>query len=76
MIFLLIILTLLLDTIISKSAYQIPSYYGHWNLNFFHYENLTKGQLKYFELHESVDMDPDGTIYIADKDRHSIYKTT
>lgn len=21
-------------------------------------------------------MDPDGTIYIADKDRHSIYKTT
>lgn len=71
-----LLLPLFVSVILAETSYQIPSYYGYWNLNFFHYENLTKGHLKYFELHESVDMDPDGNIYMADKDRHTIYKTT
>lgn len=61
---------------VAKNAYEIPSYYGYWNLNFFNYENLTTGDLKYFELHEAIDMDSDGNIYMADKDRHVIYKAT
>lgn len=70
-----IILILLLFVQLSKSQYEIPSYYGFWSKDFYRAENITSGRFTIFELHFPVDMNYDSTkVYYADKIQHCTFE--
>jgi hypothetical protein len=54
--------------------YDIPSYYGHFNLNFFDPSHILDGKLVELEYHFAVDAHYDNqTIYFANSNLHCVY---
>jgi hypothetical protein len=50
----------------SVSYYDIPSYYGHFSLEYFNAEHLLAGKLTLFEYHFAVDVNyRNDTLYFA-----------
>jgi hypothetical protein len=64
----------LLVTVITGNYYEVPSYYGYWNKNFYLYENLTQGTLRVLELHGSLDSKAQNdVVYYSDITNNCIY---
>lgn len=71
----LVSLLLLSLHILTRSIYNVPSYYGHFSKNFFSLSKLRSGRFRYFEYHYAVDLDSSNrTVYYVNQAQHCIEK--
>jgi len=69
----LICLVLLIASI--DCFYDVPSYYGHFSLDYFKVSNIRAGVFRYFEYHYAFDIDSENrTVYFANSKQNCIEK--